>query len=310
MQKCHTRRCILATGILATSAFGLLVNCGGGGSNGGVPVDAVHPSPDGGMATQVARPIPCDTNTPCKAGGSVACCNGFCADTSANPKNCGACGTSCSGEQFCDGKGCEDAVISNVCANPRATVVLDHLGVDDMAGVSMGAALASHCMPAPKMAQMAQDAGGVVDPATGRPTTGVGDTFVAGGGSYGQNGIAYIELTSPVSPVYLNTDGTTAHIKNRATGTDVVETMNAELTAHHDFFYVQLAVEPESGTLCFSAVGIEGPGTQAAGYYASTVIVPNLSMYTKAWYVFEWTDSNNDSTANEGDKFTMVGSGP
>ena len=87
----------------------------------------------------------------------------------------------------------------------------------------------------------------------------------------------------------------------RATGTNVVNVMNADLGAHRDYFYVQLAVEPQSGTLCFSAEGIEGSGTQAAGYYVPAVIGPSLSTYTKTWYVYQWVDTNADSIANDGD---------
>ncbi len=261
-------------------------------------------------APDAAPLISCDAQTPCADSGALTCCGGFCVDTSKDPANCGQCGNACSVTQFCDGTGCDDAILANVCDNPSGTVVLDPYAVDDQAGIAMGTALTSYCVSPPTLVQLSQDAGGVVDPGTGRPITGVGNTFIAGGGSFGQNGIAYIELSAPISPVYLHTDGTTAHITVRATATDVVDTLNANLTAQHDFFYVQLAVEPQSGTLCFSAVGIEAPGTQAAGYYVSAVIGPALSTYTKTWYVFEWADTNVDSTADDGDTFTLLASGP
>jgi Stigma-specific protein, Stig1 len=316
MRTSYIRWSTLATGMLVTGALGLLAHCGGG-SNGASPVASDPPSTsDGGVnrtdaSTQAAaHPIPCDTHTPCTAGGAVTCCGGFCVDISADPANCGSCGNSCSSGQFCDGTGCDQAIIANVCHNPRGTVVLDQIDVDDMAGIAVGEALSSHCMPAPKIVQLSQDAGGVVDPGTGRPTTGGGNTFIAGGGAFGQRAINYIELSAPVSPVYLHTDGTTAQIIDRASGASIVNTKNASLNEHHDFFYIQLAVEPESGTLTFAVEGINGPGTQAAAYYVSSVIMPNLSTYTKSWYVFEWTDANNDSLANNGDTFTMDGSGP
>jgi hypothetical protein len=261
-------------------------------------------------APDAAPPISCDAQTPCADSGTLTCCSGFCVDTSKDPTNCGQCGNACSLTQFCNGTGCDDAILANVCDNPLGTIVLDPYPVDDEAGIAMGTALTSYCLSPPTLVQRNQTAGGVVDPVTGRPITGVGNTFIAGGGSFGQNGIAYIELSAPISPVYLHTDGTTAHITVRATGMDVVDTLNANLTAQHDFFYVQLAIEPQSGTLCFSAVGIEAPGTQAAGYYVSAVIGPALSTYTKTWYVYEWTDTNGDSIADNGDTFAMVASGP
>ena len=59
----------------------------------------------------------------------------------------------------------------------------------------------------------------------------------------------------------------------------MVTTAVTALTAHHDFFYVQLSVEPKSGTLCFSAVGMLSPGTAAAGYYAGVELIPNRAKY-------------------------------
>jgi Stigma-specific protein, Stig1 len=314
MRTLHIRWSTFATSMLVTSAFGLLAHCGGGSSGGSTVSSTPHPSLDAGdladASAQAAHPMTCDEHTPCSAGGAVMCCSGVCVDTSSDLSNCAACGKSCSSGQFCNGAGCDDAIIANICHNPKGTVVLDQIDVDDMAGSTVGTALSSQCMPAPKIVTLDQGAHGLVDPGTGRPTLGGGNTFVAGGGAFGQRAINYIELTAPVSPVYLHTDGTTAQIIDRATGTNVVDTKSANLTAHHDFFYVQLSVEPESGSLVFSIEGINGPGTQAAAYYVSAVVMPKLSTYTKTWYVFEWTDANNDSVANNGDTYTMVGSGP
>jgi len=278
-----------------------------GGSD--APSDALPDAPLD-SAPEAASGTPCDTQTPCADAAGVACCSGFCVDTTRDPANCGQCGRSCSSGTFCDGTGCDPATLANVCKNPRGTVVLDPYTEDNEAGISLGATLVSHCLSAPTIAQLGQDAGGVTDPITGRPTTGVGNTFIAGGGSYGQRGVNYIELTAPISPVYLQTDGTTAQIVVRATGTNVVSVMNADLGAHRDYFYIQLAVEPQSGTLCFSAEGINGSGTQAAGYYVPAVIGPSLSTFTKTWYVYQWVDTNADSIANSGDEFDLVSSGP
>jgi Stigma-specific protein, Stig1 len=271
--------------------------------------DAPYDAPQD-SAPEAAPPIHCDTQTPCTDAGAVRCCQGVCVDTSADPANCGQCGNACSAVQFCDGTGCDDAIVANVCDNSRGTVVFDPFAVDNEAGVALGGTLTSYCVKVPTLVQVGQDAGGVIDPVTGRPLTGVGNTFIAGGGSFGQRGINYIELTASISPVYLHTDGTTAQIVVRATTTNVVDTLNADLDAHHDFFYIQLTVEPQSGTLCFSAEGINGPGTQAAGYYVAAVIGPHLSTYTKTWYVVEWKDTNGDSIANFGDMFIPVASGP
>ncbi len=259
--------------------------------------------------------IPCDVDaqTPWVGASTVKCCSGFCTDTALDPANCGACGAGCTTKQFCTGTACADAILANVCANPKGTVVLDPFAADDEAGISVGAALTTTCVPATTIVQLSQDAGDVVDPNSGRPITGVGNTFIGGGGGYGlgQRGVAYLDQAA-LSALYLyyNGSGDTYQIQNRSNGSSVVDAGGSTLTAHHDFFYVQLTVEPQSGTLCFSVVGIEAPGTQAGGYYVATQLIPNRATYTASWYVYEWTDTNNDSIANAGDTFTMVGSGP
>ncbi len=197
--------------------------------------------------------------------------------------------------------------MANVCANARGGVSLDSYPVDIEAGVAIGTALATNCMPAVTIDQVVQSSTGFLDPGTGRPISGPGDTFVAGGGAFGQRGVAYMEKA--LSPIFLTSDGTTGQIRNRAANTAIVTTPVNLLTEHHDYFYVQLMVEPVSGTLCFSGVGMLGPGTQAVGFFTAAELVPNRSKYTASWYVYEWTDSNNDSVANAGDMFTQVASG-
>jgi hypothetical protein len=68
-------------------------------------------------------------------------------------------------------------------------------------------------------------------------------------------------------------------------------------------------VEPVSGTLCFFGYGMGGPGTLAAGYYFQSIVVPSLSTFTNVWYVYEWTDTNNDSVPNAGDTFALLQQG-
>ncbi len=88
-------------------------------------------------------------------------------------------------------------------------------------------------------------------------------------------------MEKALSPIFLTSDGTTGQIRNRVANTAIVTTPVNLLTDHHDYFYVQLAVEPVSGTLTFSGVGMLGPGTQAVGYYTAAELVPNRAMYTK-----------------------------
>jgi hypothetical protein len=250
---------------------------------------------------------PCDAQAACITDAStVVCCSGYCIDTARDPANCGQCGNACSATQFCTGTACDNAVLANVCANARGTVALDPYGVDNDAGIAVGTALVANCIPAPTIVQVSQFTPGVTDLGNGRPVTGPGNTFITGGGYYGQAGVAYMEKS--ITPLYLTTDGTTAQIKTRS-GTAIVDVAVSTLTSQHDYFYVQLSVEPKSGTLCFSSAGMGGPGTLAAGYYVSQVMIPGLSGYTSSWYVYVWQDANSDflPSANE---IALVMAGP
>jgi hypothetical protein len=317
-------------GSLALGSLGLLTQCGGGsdsppaGPDSGPPVDDAGEPLDGGSkdsrpATQgdgaettvpeASARIPCDVNSQACSGTSTPlCCSGFCTDPAKDPRNCGQCGVSCTNHQFCTGVQCDDAVVANVCANPAATVVFDQYIADNQAASAFGAALSASCVPPTTVVQQNQGAG-AVDPASGRPITGVGNTLVTAGGAFGQPGIAYLD-NNRLSFLYLAASGDEYDIIEQSSGRKVVSALMATLTTQHDFFYVQMAVEPQSGTLSFAGVGIFAPGTGAAGYYVPAEIIPNRANYPKAWYVFEWTDTNGDSIANAGDTFTQTAAAP
>jgi Stigma-specific protein, Stig1 len=263
--------------------------------------------------------IPCDVDAQadaqtCPGPATVACCAGYCVNTAADPRNCGHCGVACTGHQFCTGTQCDEAVLANLCGNPSATIVLDQYTADNQGAGAIGTALMANCVPPTNIAYRYEDAGGeggaVTDPATGRPNTGVGNTFITGGGGYGHVGVAYLDMMAltPLFPSVI-TNGTEYQVIKRATGTAVLDVPYSSLTATHDYFYVELVVEPQSGTLVISGVGTLAPGTVAAGYYLSATIIPNLTNYPNSWYLFEWTDMNSDSTPNAGDTFTQIATG-
>jgi hypothetical protein len=307
---------------------------GDSGAGDGPPVDASNSSPEsasdvavGGDASEDASDAPADATSPdgatfdaadaaeagplCSADanactGTLACCSGACIDTRLDPNNCGACGNACGSSSFCTGTSCVQAVIANLCDNPRATLVFDPYTVDNQATLAAGGALMATCMLDGGVAQVTESDAG--DGPSWRPSTGVGDTYVAFGGSYGQHGVAYLDENGLTS-LYLVGDGTTGWFNNRRNLTTVVTAAGSSLSAHHDYFFLQVTVEPTTGTLSLMGVGMLGPGTAAAGYYASAVVLPAYSSYPDSWYAYEWTDTNGDSIANAGDTFTLIAHG-
>jgi hypothetical protein len=308
-----------------------LVHCGGGGggsdpSGADATLDVTTTDVDGGVVTDSSQTdsaattdasdvvdtgIPCDASNGCP--GAMECCANRCSDLARDPRNCGACGNACSATQFCTGTLCDDAVFANICASKSVTVVDDPYPTDMQAGSSLGEAIGSSCAGAGvTVVMVSQTQPGILvqgGDAGWRPNTGVGTTLVAGGGAFGQLSVQYMD-ESALTPVYLTNNGTTSHIYQRSTGLPLVTANDDTLSAQHDFFMLELAVEPQSGTLCLFGEGILGPGTVAAGYFGSHVLLPAHASYPAAWYVYEWTDTNGDMTPDSGDAFHLVAQGP
>jgi hypothetical protein len=247
-----------------------------------------------------------DAGSPCP--GTLSCCGGWCTDTQKDPSNCGACGNACTSGQFCTGEACDEAVVQNLCANPQATVAIDTLPTDVEAGVALGSALATGCMPAVVVVSSSVDAGVTQDPATGRPTTGPGDTLVAGGGHFGQASVAYME-NNHLATLQAGGTPSTWWLRNTKTNTDVFNVPSSSINAGHDYVVLEVSVEPISGSLCFFGYGFTVGGTAAAAYFFQTNVVGNLSAFPDAWYVYEWTDADHTGTPSAGDTFTPVAHG-
>jgi Stigma-specific protein, Stig1 len=318
-----TRPTLVATACLVLGTLsGLLLQCGPGGkspanriTDSGATSDDAHANHDASADASVkdggARDAPATDAISCSSHDAcpkqLTCCSGKCVDPSRDPLNCGGCGIVCISRQFCTGKMCEDAIVSNVCDNAEGATVFDPYVADNQTASAIGAALAANCTPM-TIHQVSQDDPGIIDPNSSRPLTGVGNTFIVGGGNYGQKAVTYMDSAN-LTTVNLKADGTNSGFINRKTARSIVMALNSDLTPHHDYFCVELAVEPVSGTLFFAGMGLYEPGTTAAGHWISTQMIPQRAMYTDAWYVYEFTDTNGDSIPNDGDTFVLVDHG-
>jgi hypothetical protein len=95
----------------------------------------------------------------------------------------------------------------------------------------------------------------------------------------------------------------------RTTSAIVLSLPRGEVTAAHDVGILQVVHEPIGGTFSLSVYGHEFQGTQAAAFYFTTAIAPNLKNDLRRYYVVEWTDRDGDETPTAADLFLLRGSG-
>jgi hypothetical protein len=333
-------RASLAIALAASAVSSLLLSqcssrAGSNGGGGGAGDDGDSGSCNGaGCAVADASTDAWDGAVPCSAAGTcpgtLTCCGGICADVAHDPSHCGSCDLACGATQFCAGTRCGDLLLGSLCIDPSATIVLDGFADDERASGTLKDALAT-CSPPPSMTVVGQLDGGVLDDA-GRPITGVGNAFVtAGNGFFEIGGIHYME-TNGLTPVIGHDDGTTSSY-TRSDGTVIVTTANSALNAGHDFFIIEMAVEPRSGTLVVSAQGMQVPGTVASAWWFRNTIVPAVTgvaapsdagagdagdgglvqadptTLASRWLVYEWTDTNPNLAPDPSDTFVLRGSG-
>jgi hypothetical protein len=80
-------------------------------------------------------------------------------------------------------------------------------------------------------------------------------------------------------------------------------------SATNAHFLIQMVRDPASGSSIVSAYGYWAEGTVAARWYLANVVLPALTTYTDAWYIYEWESINADVGPDAGDTFTLVSSG-
>ena len=153
--------------------------------------------------------------------------------------------------------------------------------------------------------------------------------MVTAGGPFPNLPVKWLERTRKVTKVYFsnNVAGTEFYFKQRlapdAGMADPILVMRLQAAcaavlpdggtggAHNDVFLVELAIDPASGTLALVTYGLCSPGngTQAAAWYWANVMLPSLTAYPDSWYLFEWTDSNNDGQQQVSDTWLRLASG-
>jgi hypothetical protein len=193
----------------------------------------------------------------------------------------------------------------NLCAEGSAVVLLDGRQPDDDAGLKLGLALETGC---PGMLWTAVDAGvdAGIDPASGKPVTSAGTVLVAAGGPFVQELVAYLEVNA--SPVYFASDSNYDYFNRRDAG-NIVTALTTAITSAHDYFVVELVMDPSTGTLSLVSYGFNYPGTAASEWYFANRVLPGSGTSTAGWYVVEWTDTDGNGVPDSADTFTVIAFG-
>jgi hypothetical protein len=202
--------------------------------------------------------------------------------------------------------------LANACDIPQVTFLLDGLAVDDDATPLVRDGIAASCSPAPDMKIVPEKTADVVNPTTGRPFIGGGQMLAVLGGPFGHGLVRYLEQAK-VADVYNYYDADVNRFIGRALSGQsdplIVDAQQWMLTTGHDYFVVEMVLEPLSGTLVLASYGLASPGTRAAGWYLVHQMLPMRSTLDKSWYVYEWTDGDGDEQPGTADTFTLVASG-
>lgn len=274
-----------------------------------------------GVCTSQHDCVNCTSNAECAAGrvcgtgvcaprcaGSCdagwLCCGDVCVDPQRDPRHCGGCPSTCGADEFCGRGSCFASVLANVCQQPTARVLFDDITEDDDAGLSIGEALVSSCSVGLQSA--GQVDAGMLDILTGEPLQ-FGELLVAGGGSFGQRSIGWLDQ-STFAPVH-DTSTLTTYTLTRPDASVIVSGPATDLSPSHDVLVVQLVRTPY-GAVVLNAGGFYGPGTTAAGWYLVNQLLPVRATLSTGWYVVDWVDSNLNQVPDSADTWTVIASGP
>ena len=209
---------------------------------------------------------------------------------------------------------CTSAVFGNICDNATATLFLDSYSVDNEAANTIGASLATAC----GMTVESPDAA-PFDPVTEQPLTGIGNLCVVGGGKYGQKVIDYLDEHS-LTDVGIGGgydgngvfDINFTNYSNPAAPVVLVSAPYSPTPTNTDYFLVELATDPVSGSLCLDVQGMSAQGTAAGAYYVANHLLGNgaFRSNTNSWLIYYWASADDGGVLSDADTFTLAAFGP
>jgi hypothetical protein len=190
--------------------------------------------------------------------------------------------------------------LANICSIAEAVVILDTVknpqeGNRDQ-GRAIGAALKAKCSPTPVLTEEEQDSVAALNFTTGRPVSGGRELLIVAGGPFFQNLEVYVEKQR-IAPVYWHaTEGNVETQFRKSSDDSVIASLPLSGIDHdsRDLFLIQFMRDAASGSLVLNAQGFWLSGTVAAAFQLKEGMLPNLSTFDQAWYVYEWVDMDDD----------------
>jgi hypothetical protein len=94
----------------------------------------------------------------------------------------------------------------------------------------------------------------------------------------------------------------------------VLRVVPLPVSATHDFFVVYVAKDFTSGTFSLVIYGVDFAGTRAGAFYFANVMLPSIvaadvTTFTEAWYLYEWTMADGGAGPSLADTFTQIAAG-
>lgn len=260
----------------------------------------------GRICTSPYAPVACSST--CNCCGGLNCVT---LDTSAN---CGACGVTCSADQFCSSSStCASSLTTKLCENsnlvviqgelPKDAIVAYEQTTDGKYAAEIAGVIKAEC--GLTVQTVSQATLGVLDPCTNAPVIGGGKTLLVVGGDYGQRVARYLD--AGLAPVYLTQAANGDRTFRSRGGSAIVTFPESYETDSHDYFAISMMTDP-SGTLIFYLYGIGWEGTPAGTWYFKNVVYPEMKAGTRTWskyLVVEWTD-DGDLVKDAGDTWTIL----
>jgi hypothetical protein len=253
--------------------------------------------------------VGCKNDMDCNTG--EGCCNHTCTALG-TLQNCGSCGDACATGDFCNGTQCNTPTYPNFCANPTVYEIYDGITADNHAADVMASTITANCPSTVTVHTANQSDAALVDQTTGQPLAGSGVTYVLGGGPFPNKPLHWLEKTQNVTRIYFDApDGVHYYWKVRGTDAIVASMTGSSCSPHADQFIIELVTDPMSGTLSLIGYGAcsGGKGTLSAAWFYANQLLPNASSYPDSWYIFGWSDTDNDSSPSAGDTFTVLAHG-